>query len=314
MNRSRTSAPAPAAASTRILSSTVRRGPYACAMPSNGLRRSRELERPEVERVGGDRRATAGAHRVEQAPALERRHARRVDEVRGDGVARERGPVDDQHPVSLLGEQHRGRRARAPRTDHDHVVWGGHGATLRARGRPPSGVLPMPSARAASRTAPRRRASRRRSSRRRSARGGRRSSPRCRARGRSASSAARGRAGRRPRPRARSARPAARSAGAAARPRSRTAATASASSRPARASSPSAAAASAGGERRAMRPRLGHRVVGVGGGEHPRRRRTSAAAVVPGGSPSRPAARGGRWRPGRARPERRARSSTRSEW
>ena len=71
-----------------------------------GLRRSRQLERPEVERVRGDGWATGRTDGVEQTPALERGDARRVDEVRGDGVAREHGPVDDQHPVSLPGEQH----------------------------------------------------------------------------------------------------------------------------------------------------------------------------------------------------------------
>ena len=87
-----------------------------------------------------------------------------------------------------------------------------------------------------------------------------------------------------PRPGARSARPGARRAGSAARARRRRRAprrTASGSRRPARASAARSSAASLGRARRAVGARLGHRLEGVGGGEHARRRAAIAAAPWP---------------------------------
>ena len=57
-------------------------------------------------RIGGTARRR---QRVAETPALQRGHARCVDEVGRHGVARERRPVDQQDPVALAGEQH-GRR------------------------------------------------------------------------------------------------------------------------------------------------------------------------------------------------------------
>ena len=45
-----------------------------------------------------------------------------MDEVRRQGVARERRLVDQQHAVTSSSQQHRGRRAGAARTHHNRVV------------------------------------------------------------------------------------------------------------------------------------------------------------------------------------------------
>src|SRR4029453_4906620 len=135
---SRTSAPAWAAASTRSLSSTGRRGGGG---PGGGGVGSGEGEGAEVEAVGVDRGAAGRGDLVEQPPAAQRRHPRRVEDVGRDRVAGEARPVEDQDLVALAGEQHRGRRPGTPRPHHDHVVpvpvhahvrpllfgrWGGH--------------------------------------------------------------------------------------------------------------------------------------------------------------------------------------------
>src|SRR5205085_241366 len=81
------------------------------------------------ERVGVDRRATTRDESFEQSPALQGRDPEGVNHVGRDGVARERRTIDDEHLVALAREQHRGRRARAARTDDDHVEVGpGHDA------------------------------------------------------------------------------------------------------------------------------------------------------------------------------------------
>ena len=90
--------------------------------PSARAWRAGERERAEVERVALDRRAARGDDGVEEPPPPQRGHARGVDQVRRLRVARERRPVDQQHPVALAGQQHRGRCAGAAGTDHDHVV------------------------------------------------------------------------------------------------------------------------------------------------------------------------------------------------
>jgi hypothetical protein len=70
---------------------------------------------------------------VEDAPPAQGGDALGVDEVGGHGVARERRPVDDQHPVSLAGQQHGGGGAGAAGADDDGVVLVlvGHAVTVR---------------------------------------------------------------------------------------------------------------------------------------------------------------------------------------
>ena len=81
-----------------------------------------------------------------------------------------------------------------------------------------------------------------------------------------------------------------------------TASTASASRRPAVTSARSSAAASPAAARRPMGTRLAHRLVGVGGAEHPRRAARSRRRRGRAGSRSRPAARGAGRRSRRAAP------------
>ena len=121
VNPSRTSAPASDAASTRSLSSTVRRGRTrrGNSAVAGG---AGDRERSEVERIRVDRRTSRRQNTVEQAPALQRRHARRVDEVRRDRVAREGRLVDDEHLVAPPGQEHRRRRPGAARAHDDRVV------------------------------------------------------------------------------------------------------------------------------------------------------------------------------------------------
>ena len=84
-------------------------------MPSRGRGVPAMRERPEVERVGarsaGSRVATTSSSRPQRRSAAT--PGAWID-VGRDGVARERRPVDHQHPVALAGQQHRGRRAGAP--------------------------------------------------------------------------------------------------------------------------------------------------------------------------------------------------------
>ena len=87
-----------------------------------GAGRPGDGEGAEVDRVGVDRRAPGRRDQVEQPPPAQRRHARRVDDVGRERVAREGRPVDDQDLVALAGQQHRGRRPGAACADHDRVV------------------------------------------------------------------------------------------------------------------------------------------------------------------------------------------------
>jgi hypothetical protein len=88
--------------------------------------RPRDRERPEVERVAGDGRTAGRGEWFPQSPSFERGHARGMDEVGGQGVARERGLVDQEHAVTVAGQEHGGRGAGAPGADHDDVVRVGH--------------------------------------------------------------------------------------------------------------------------------------------------------------------------------------------
>ena len=107
VNRSRTSAPARSAASTRILSSTVRRGPYAVELPAYGGGVPLIVNGPKSNEYVSTAGAPLSITASEQAPAAQRVDAGGVDEVGGHGVARERRAVDQEHAVALLGEQHR---------------------------------------------------------------------------------------------------------------------------------------------------------------------------------------------------------------
>src|SRR5690242_13219066 len=83
VNPSRSSAPAATAASTRILSSTERRGQYASAMPSAWGGNASEGERTEVKAPLEYWRAVAGDDFLQQAPALELSDTRLVEVVGG---------------------------------------------------------------------------------------------------------------------------------------------------------------------------------------------------------------------------------------
>ena len=63
-----------------------------------------------------------GAQPVQQAPAVQPRHAGDLDLMRGDRVAGKRHPIHGEDPQSLTGQQHGGRGAGHPGADHDHVV------------------------------------------------------------------------------------------------------------------------------------------------------------------------------------------------
>ena len=82
-----------------------------------------QREGPEVEdHVERDRRAVRGREPVEESPAVEALGAVRPDDVRRDGVARERGPVDEQDAVALAGEEHGRGGSGAARADDDRVI------------------------------------------------------------------------------------------------------------------------------------------------------------------------------------------------
>ena len=167
----------------------VDREPPRCVGPwrrRQAARRPGDGERPEVEAVGRHRRTTGRNDRVRQAPALQGGHAGRVDEVRRDRVARERGPIDQQHAVAQVRQQHGGGCAGDAGTDDDDVVvahpmWPPCGCRLsvgrRARGASVSSPISRrdPRFRCAPRTRPPRCARRRRACRARSRRGARRS-------------------------------------------------------------------------------------------------------------------------------------------
>ena len=166
----------------------VEHGPARAVAARDAVDRPRgpgDRQRPEVERVGVDRRATGRLQALQQAPALERGHARRVHMMRRHRVAREGRLVDQQHPVALAREQHRRGRSRAARSDNDRVVVLAHGSQRAARTRTahrlnhPSRphrrgwVHPLRGGGARTRTRWPRRARRRRACRRCCSRGGR---------------------------------------------------------------------------------------------------------------------------------------------
>src|SRR4029453_13039357 len=118
---SRTSAPAWAAASTRSLSSTVRRGGVG-GRGLGGAGGSGEGEGAEVEAVGVDRGAAGRGDLVEQPPAAQRRHPRRGGEGGRERVAGGSPPGEVEVLVTLWGERDLCRRPGPPRPHHDHVV------------------------------------------------------------------------------------------------------------------------------------------------------------------------------------------------
>src|SRR5262249_39831615 len=71
-------------------------------------------------------RRTGRKHGVEQSPPLERDDAGPRDLVGGDGVAGERGPIDEHYIVARAGQQEGGRGAGSPGPD-DHNIVRGHG-------------------------------------------------------------------------------------------------------------------------------------------------------------------------------------------
>jgi hypothetical protein len=111
VNPSRISAPAAAAAFTRILSSRVRRGAYACgesALPGAPARATGPKSN-EYRPIGGHPVAATRSASPQRRSAAMRGDARRVDHVGGDRVAGERRAIHHQHPETVPGQQHRQR-------------------------------------------------------------------------------------------------------------------------------------------------------------------------------------------------------------
>ena len=116
----------------RVDKDLVQDGPTRCvaaAVPVNRSCSPPDRERSEVVGVGLDRRAAGGHDLVQEAPSRQRSDPWRMDDVGGEGVARERGPIDQQHAVPLAGEQHGSRCAGATGSDNDGVVGGVHGSS-----------------------------------------------------------------------------------------------------------------------------------------------------------------------------------------
>jgi hypothetical protein len=90
--------------------------------PVDRSRGPRDRERAEVEGVRADGRAAGRDDVIEQTPASQGGDPGQVDHVRRERVARERRAIQQQDLVALSSEEHRGRRARAARTNDDHVV------------------------------------------------------------------------------------------------------------------------------------------------------------------------------------------------
>ncbi len=106
-----------------------------------------EHDGPEVEAHGVEERRAGGPDAVEQAPPRQPGGAGGLDRVAGQDVARERGPVDDEHPAASAGEEHGGGGAGAAAPDDDGVVHGAsfgrvdeHDASSAHRPRLPSAV------------------------------------------------------------------------------------------------------------------------------------------------------------------------------
>lgn len=101
-NPSRTLAPAAVAAFNAMVSRTVRQGAKAVATPLLGTGDPRS--------ANGPRSKTMLLMAGQPIPAPHRAAPSRMS---GDGVAGEPGPINDEHPVALASQQHRGRRACA---------------------------------------------------------------------------------------------------------------------------------------------------------------------------------------------------------
>lgn len=84
---------------------------------------SRYGELAEVERISVDRRASGCDDAVEKAPSAERVHSGRVNQVRGNRVARESCAVYYQDLVAFTREQHRRGRSGAACAHYDDVVF-----------------------------------------------------------------------------------------------------------------------------------------------------------------------------------------------
>ena len=103
-----------------------------------------QRERTDVkEQAAGNWRAAGRPQAIEQTPPIQDLGAMRPDDVSGNGVARKRGPVDQQDPIALPGQPHRCRRAGASRADDDRIVhpssfrWAGLSRSSNVRRRRP---------------------------------------------------------------------------------------------------------------------------------------------------------------------------------
>jgi hypothetical protein len=79
----------------------------------------------EVGRDRGDRRTAGAQHTVQQPELREARRAALMDEMAVRDLARERGPVHQQHVQSPARQHERRGRACAPGTDDDRVTHDG---------------------------------------------------------------------------------------------------------------------------------------------------------------------------------------------
>ena len=123
MNESRTSTPASEAASTRSLSSAVRRGAYAVPGAPVIVKGPKSVAYVSI---GGQFVATTRSSSPQRSSAST--PGGWIEVGRGR-VARERRAVDCQNSTTLACEQHRGRRAGAARSHHDRVVCLRHGSS-----------------------------------------------------------------------------------------------------------------------------------------------------------------------------------------
>jgi hypothetical protein len=70
-------------------------------------RRTGNREWAEVERVGVDGRTSRGVETLEQSPPSQGGNGARMDQVRGDRIARECRAIDHEHAIPFAREQHR---------------------------------------------------------------------------------------------------------------------------------------------------------------------------------------------------------------
>jgi hypothetical protein len=92
--------------------------------PVDWRRFAGQLELAEIQSDCANDGAVGRQHALQQSPAFQARHPRRPDEMGRNGIARECRPIDEQHSTAAPRQQHRGRRAAAPRTDDDRVEHG----------------------------------------------------------------------------------------------------------------------------------------------------------------------------------------------